>query len=196
MLDRIRSLVHKERQLLVQFLLHLNEMEHRRLYAETHSSTFSYLTGELGLSEGAAVRRIKVARLAKRFPLVLSYLADGKVHLSGLCLLAPHMTSSNCKELLDEATGKSIKAVEKLVALRFFQMPNVLPRETIKVVGAKPKPFMQKFTKSNGKIDASGKVERFDHRTARPYSAHTTGDDRPVNCDAYSEVYCAEHITV
>src|SRR5258706_11971150 len=84
-----------------ELLAHIAEFDARRLYLPAaYPSMFAYCVGELHLSEDAAAKRIQAARVARRCPVVLAALADGRVHLSGVCLLAPHLTPENAAELL------------------------------------------------------------------------------------------------
>ena len=53
---------------------------------------FAYCTGALHLSEGEAYLRIAVARASREHPMLLAMLGDGRLHLSGIALLAPHLT--------------------------------------------------------------------------------------------------------
>ena len=46
-------------------------------------------------------------------------LARGEIHLSGLGVLAAHLTDANHRELLANAAGKSKRAIEELIAARF-----------------------------------------------------------------------------
>ncbi len=71
------------------------------------------------LCEGAAYKRITAARTARRFPIILEMLADGRLHLSAVCLLAPHLTEENQSSLLDAAIHRSKRGVELLLAERF-----------------------------------------------------------------------------
>src|SRR5687767_2453767 len=79
----------------------LAEIDSRRLFLKrAYSSMHAFCTGELGLSEDAAGNRITVARLAQRLPLVLEFLRTGRVHQTGLRLLAPVLTSENADAVL------------------------------------------------------------------------------------------------
>jgi 5-methylcytosine-specific restriction endonuclease McrA len=80
---------------------------------------FEFCVKKLGLGEGEAFRRIVAARLGKRFPVVYSLLASGRVHLSSLELLSKRLTEQNHAELLEAASGKSKCEVEALLATRF-----------------------------------------------------------------------------
>jgi len=72
LLDGIQNLLGSERQLLVEHLRYLIEIEDRRLALRAaYSSLFELCTEKLHMSEGQAFRRINAARLARRFPVVL-----------------------------------------------------------------------------------------------------------------------------
>src|SRR5262245_45246656 len=89
-------------------LAHIAEFDDRKLFLPAaYPSMYAYCLGELHLSEDAAAKRIQVARAARRCPAVFDALAEGRVHLSGLCLLAPHMKPENAAELLAAATHRS-----------------------------------------------------------------------------------------
>jgi hypothetical protein len=108
LLDRLARLVTDERDLTVQVVAHIAEVDARRLYTEAAcSSMFVYCTQRLGLSENAAQRRIVVARASRRWPLLLDVLAEGRLHLTALAMMAKHLTDDNVHELVDKATGLS-----------------------------------------------------------------------------------------
>lgn len=52
----------------------------------------------------------------RRFPILLDRLMEGSIHLSTVVLLAPHLTDANCLQLLDQASHRSTRYVEHLVA--------------------------------------------------------------------------------
>lgn len=80
----------------------------------------------LHLSEHAAYGRIEAARAVRRFPPILERLRDGSVHLTAICLLAPHLTAENHAALLDAARHRSKRDVEQLVA-RLRPQPDAVP---------------------------------------------------------------------
>jgi len=89
-------------------LVHLGEIDERKLYLDwSFSSMFAFCVGELGFSEDVACNRIDIARAARRMPVILEALRSGQVHLAGLRLLAPHLTTENQEKVLAEAAGKS-----------------------------------------------------------------------------------------
>ena len=59
---------------------------------------------------------INVARAARKHPLLLEMLGDGRLHLSGIIKLAPQLTEVNREELLARAAGKTKRQIEELVA--------------------------------------------------------------------------------
>jgi len=92
----------------------------------------------LHLSEHAAYLRIEAARAARAFPMVLERLAEGALNLTGISLLAPHLTPQNCVAILDEARHQSKRDIEQLVA-RLRPRPDV-PAIVRKVAAPKPSP--------------------------------------------------------
>jgi len=67
-------------------------------------------------------------------------LADGRLHLSAVCLLAPHLTEENHPPLLGAAVHHSKRRVELLLAER-FPKPDV-PQSIRKLPAQKPQPAM------------------------------------------------------
>src|SRR5437899_8369758 len=119
------DLVRRSHGLDAALLVHLGEIEQRKLYLDwSFSSMFAYCVEELGFSEDVACNRINVARAARRMPIILEVLRSGKVHLAGLRLLAPHLTIENQEKVLAEATGKSTRQIEALVA-RLAPQPSI-----------------------------------------------------------------------
>jgi len=117
LLRRLAELVSQSRRVEADLVAHIGEADERRLYArQAFPSMFAYCTRALYLSEAEAYRRITVARAARRHPQLLAALRNGRVHLSGLALLAPLVTAENCASLLERATHRSKREVEELVA--------------------------------------------------------------------------------
>ena len=113
----LRSLVSRSNQLEAAIIQHIQEVETRGLHLDrAYSSLFTFCTDALGFAEGAAYNRIEVARAARRIPSMLESLRRGEVHLTGLRLLAPHLTETNHADVLLRARGKSKRAIEEIVA--------------------------------------------------------------------------------
>ena len=117
LLRRLSELVHGSRRVEVEVIAHIAEVDARRLYArEAASSMFVYCTDVLHLSEHEAYLRIRVARAASEHPVLLDMLADGRIHLSGIGTLVPHLTPGNRDSLLERATHRSKRQIEELIA--------------------------------------------------------------------------------
>jgi hypothetical protein len=126
LLRDLAALVAQDRNTTASMLAHLAEVDARRLYLPAgYASMFAYCVGELRLSEDAAAKRIQAARLARRYPAIFPALADGRLHLAAVCLLAPHLTTDNAQELIEAAMGRTKAQVELLIAER-FPMPDLV----------------------------------------------------------------------
>src|SRR3954464_11902454 len=96
-----RRLVGTSNQLFAMLLAHLAEVEARGIHRERAcSSLYTYCIYELRFSEDEAQRRCRAARLARQFPILLEMLAEASLHLTGILLIGPHLTSENHAELL------------------------------------------------------------------------------------------------
>jgi hypothetical protein len=130
LLDSLTEVCFETRRLLGRLLVHLIEVEDRRLELRLAcSSLFDLCVRRLHMSESAACRRIHAARLVKRFPCLLDALERGDVHLTGLLLLRDHFTTDNVHELLVAARGKTKRQLEELLAAR-APKPDILPTIT------------------------------------------------------------------
>jgi hypothetical protein len=125
LIAEVKRLAHGERRVTVDLIIHLAELDKRRLYLGAgFSSLFAYCTEVLRLSEHAAYHRILAARSARRFPVVLRMLAHGRLNLTAVRLLAAHLTEDNHDELFAAASGKSKRELQELLA-RHFPQPDV-----------------------------------------------------------------------
>jgi 5-methylcytosine-specific restriction endonuclease McrA len=75
----------------------------------------------LNIPEPSAYNRLKAARAAGRFPVILEMLAAGELHLTGIALLEPHLTEDNHQELLAACRRRSKRKIQELLADRFPQ---------------------------------------------------------------------------
>jgi hypothetical protein len=117
LLARVKGLAARERAATAELVAHLAELDKRDVLLRAgYPSLFVYCRDGLGLSEAETCNRIEVARAARRFPVILSMLASGSVHLTSVRLLAPHLTAENHLTVLQEARGKRKVEVEELVA--------------------------------------------------------------------------------
>ena len=116
----------------------ISEVDFRRLYRqEGCSSAFKYCRDVLRLSEHAAYVRVRAARLARKFPIILEQLADGSLTLSNLMVVGPFLDDDNYQSLLAQVANKSKRDAELLVATlraplasEFYRLELSVCRET------------------------------------------------------------------
>ena len=141
LLHELTSLVAQDRLTTAILLAHIAEVDARKLFAPAgYPSMHSYCVEELGLSEDAAYKRIQAARAARQYPQIFNAVADGKMHLAAVCLLAPHLKADNADELIPAAFGKRKAEVEALLARRFGRSSEV---SRVSVVPAIASPVLQ-----------------------------------------------------
>jgi len=116
LLRRLGELVRASRRVEAVLIAHIAEVDARRLYArEAKPSMFAYCTEVLNLSEQEAYLRISVARAARQHPLLLTMLADGRLHLTGAGRIVPHLADGDAAALLERAAFKSRRAIEEML---------------------------------------------------------------------------------
>lgn len=104
LLRDLTALVAQDRATTASLLAHIAEVKERKLFRRPgQPNMHAYLVNVLRLSEDAASKRLQAAGAARRFPVIFDALADGRLHLSGICLLAPHLLPENADELINGA---------------------------------------------------------------------------------------------
>jgi hypothetical protein len=120
LLAELSELVQRSHAITAEELAHLAELEDRMLHLELgFPSLFAYCVEALGMSEGAAGRRVAAARVCRRFPEAFEWVARGELHLSALCALSPHLKSENAGELFEACRRTTRRQIEELLAARF-----------------------------------------------------------------------------
>jgi hypothetical protein len=120
----VARLARGEREMTATLIAHLAELYGRWLHERAgYDSLFTYCVGVLRLSESAAYDRMKAAKVARRYPELLALLADGRVNLTTVRLVAPHLTRANHRERLAAVTGKSKRQVGEVLA-QWFPQPD------------------------------------------------------------------------
>ena len=122
---RVKALAERQRTTTAELIVHLSELEGRGLHLKAgYGSLFEYCCQALLLSEAEAFARIKAARAARRFPVIVEMLERGEVNLTTVRLLGPLLTTRNHREVLRSARGLSKRKVEELIA-RLAPAPDV-----------------------------------------------------------------------
>jgi len=126
-LQGMKSLRVRERSATALLVAYIAEAEERRLYLpQACDSMVTFCERELGLSEDEALKRIHAGRAARRFPEIFGMLADGRLSMSAVNVLAPHLTKANADDLLAAASRRSKPEIQRLLAAR-FPKPEPLP---------------------------------------------------------------------
>lgn len=177
--QQLKSVVASDRRTTAEVLAHIAEVEERKLYRQAaYPSMEDYCMGELHMSEDGAGKRVHAARAARRIPQVFAAVAEGRLHLSAVVMLAPRLTSENAHELIAAATHKTKSQIERLIAAR-FPRPD-LP-EAITPGGTPDAPGrLEPVTDAPGRLelvpDAPGRLEKPTPRDrVQPLSAETYG---------------------
>ncbi|MEO5988684.1 MAG: hypothetical protein ABIU54_09235, partial [Candidatus Eisenbacteria bacterium] len=134
-MSELRTAAAKSNESTAQLLELIAEVDARALYvAEGYSSMYLFCVHDLHMSEDTAYKRIQVARAARRFPAIIPAIAQGRLHLTAVVMLAPHLTAENAEGLLAAATH-STKAGISAVLARHCPRPDV-PAGIRDVLGA------------------------------------------------------------
>ena len=141
LLTRTKNLVAEEKRITLVLIEHLEEIQRRMLYAEmNYSSMWDFATQELGLSEGAAQRRIHAMRLVRDVPEAKTALASGALSLSNAARVhsfrqaeKKHGRKHDPRKLVEQVTSLTQKQCE---AKLFEISPEALPRERERIVSA------------------------------------------------------------
>ncbi len=116
LLRRLVEILGQSRRVEADLVAHLGEVDARRLFARAVPSMFAYATEILHLSEAEAYLRIAAARASREHPILLTMLEDGRLHLTAVAKLAPHLTPENRDRLLERAAHRTKRQVEELIA--------------------------------------------------------------------------------
>jgi hypothetical protein len=103
-----------------ELLATIAEVDSRKLYLPAgYPSMFAYCVGYWHMSEDVAYKRIRAARAGRRYPAILAAIAEGRVHLAAVVMVAPHLTRESAGELIAAATHRTKAEVERMLAERF-----------------------------------------------------------------------------
>jgi len=190
----LQALVAQDRATTADLLAHIGEFRARKLHLRAgYSSMHAYCVEKLRLSSDAAYKRVQAAGIARRFPQVYEAISYGRLHLSGICLLAPYLTPENGGELLRSAEGMTKSGIERLIAHRFPRtelLPLVEALPTLMTPpsvgsspavahpeGSEPTPASSEFNVSSDKT-APGQFSELPAWPGQPGEASQQGDGR------------------
>lgn len=132
LVQRLEKLVRTERKITHLVLLHIAEIEDRKIYAEMgFDGMYAYLTRGLGYSEGSAYRRLQSARLLKQVPQVAEKIESGALNLTQLTQVqkcvkeelraGKNITTERTESILEVIENKNTFETQKALAIEFNQ---------------------------------------------------------------------------
>lgn len=156
LLCHLDQVVARDRINTAEMIALIAEVDERSLFLPAGFPTMrDYCIVKLGLSEDAAFKRIQAARAAQKFPAILDALADGRLHLAGVRLLAPHLTSENVGELIEAAERRTTAEIQLLLARRF---PRSESLSLVHAVPGSPESPTDPSSPGQGEADGAGRV--------------------------------------
>jgi hypothetical protein len=116
-LDRsAQAIAAHEKHDIARFVAHIAEIGSRGFHLKLgYRSLFEYCVKRFNLTEGSVYRRTQVAGICRRFPQILEAISQGRLHLTGASLIAPHLADDTVERLIAAAQGKSKRELEKLL---------------------------------------------------------------------------------
>ena len=182
LLSQMEALVGREQRTTLEVVLHLGEVERRRLYLRlAYSSMFEYCVTHLGYSRSAAGRRLQTARCARRHPELLRLLQCGKISLMTAGILAPVLTDENKKTLLAQASNKTQRELERLA--QDYRPATDVP-DRVRPIRVKVPMTVTRTTPTSSTSPASTVPERADMRESQSGTLRTPSLSLTEACDA------------
>jgi 5-methylcytosine-specific restriction endonuclease McrA len=125
-------------------LVLLAEADLRKMYLdEGYPSMHAYCIGFFHFSRDVASQRIHAARAARDYPVLFTAVEEGRLHLSAVRLIAPHLTPDNVDELVAASTHRTCEEIEELIVRRFVRLETLRegssPGERLSPSGSLPK---------------------------------------------------------
>lgn len=140
LLENTKSIAAREREITLEVLHHLREVERRSLFAKLgYSSLFEYALNELRYSAASAQRRISSMRLLKELPSLEKKIEEGTLNLSTLSQAQSFFrqekisqksqikNSQDKIELLKSLENKSAREVEKVLISKSSEPIKLIP---------------------------------------------------------------------
>lgn len=130
LISRMEKLVRTQRKITHLVLLHIVEIEDRKLYAKLgFDGMYSYLTKGLGYSESSAYRRLQSARLLRKVPEIAVKIEEGKLNLSQLTQVQKSLREQTPSESQSLTPSATLEVLEKIENKSAFETERVLASE-------------------------------------------------------------------
>jgi len=129
--QRLMVKVVQERAHEAEILVLIGEADARKIYLdESYSSMYAWCIEFFHFSKEVAFRRIHAARIARQYPFLFAAIEDGRLHLSAVRLIAPHLTPENVEEIVAAATHRTCEEIEEMLARRVVRLETLLEGST------------------------------------------------------------------
>jgi len=182
LLRRLSDVLKQSRRVESDLVAHIAEVDARRLFVgEASPSMFQYCIDVLHLSKAEAYLRIAAARASRKHPVLLTMLEDGRLHLSGISVLAPHLTKANCDELLTRAIHKTKDTIKELAA-EIAPKPDV--PSVVRKLPSRQAPASAKASARPRRSSESGGGKPATQTPTEPRSDTARSDSVGQNCQA------------
>jgi hypothetical protein len=153
LIGAVKRVAARERDSTAELVELFGELEARGLHlAAGFTSLYEYCREALHLTEDRACNRIAAARAARAYPAILEMLSDGRLNLSTLRLLIPHLGKDHAG-LLAEAAFLSKREIRELLANRAPRpdVPDAI-RRLPRAEPLAPGRYLIKFTASGAMV--------------------------------------------
>ncbi|MGE0173674.1 MAG: HNH endonuclease [Oligoflexales bacterium] len=187
--ETIDRVFQKERHLQADFILLLSEISTRRLHVQMgYSSLMVYCVEHFCLTEFSAYRRMQIARVAKRYPVLVEALRDKQLSLTTAAMIAPKLKEETSLAQIQQCKGKSKEEVKRIIvgwepqvdvkeSVRHLKAPASSPRteqqHSESVAGANCGVSLSNFDDFFTNMPATRSTERAKEEV-RPLSAERT----------------------
>jgi 5-methylcytosine-specific restriction endonuclease McrA len=106
-------------------LEYIVDFDERKLHvAVGYPSLLDYCVQKQRRTRDSARKHIHAAHTAEKFPVLFDLIRQGQIHLSGVVLLAAHLTPENVDDLVAAAAYKSKEEIRQLLQFRLAKADN------------------------------------------------------------------------
>ena len=120
LISRNDAIWRQRRHCTAEGLAHLAEIDERTLYLPAAYDTMqTFCIHELRFTPDEAEKRVTAARVAQKYPVLFTMIAEGQLHITGVLILSPWLAPENAEELLAAAADKTLREIRVLLAQRF-----------------------------------------------------------------------------
>ncbi|WP_413578473.1 HNH endonuclease [Bdellovibrio sp. HCB290] len=192
--SRLKHLARKERELLHLVLVHIKEVETRKIFLQRgHATMYDYLTKELSYSGSAAMRRLEASRILRDVPMVAAKIHQGTLNLAQLSEL-----SRAIKEKRKEGVEVSVQQKVDLVNIISGKTTLETQKEIAQELEIKLKKTEQVRMQRDESVHVSLTFSRNQHETvmqAKDKAAHLLQENnRDHSLSSFFEILSRSYI--